>query len=175
LILNDELKVNEWDIKSAKRGWLPSLVGKAQLGYQNGYVPTVDKLQFAYSAGVGLSIPIFSAARPNYLTKIAQINLQAAKYNLEAQKLNLNKDILQTKSDIDASVNKIKNYDLQVLQAQEAVKLANIRYKNGIITNLELLSAQTDLQNSELGKLQLQFTMLLSKLQLVQLCGTKFW
>ena len=173
--LNDQLQSSAWDIKSAKRGWLPSIVGRAQIGYQNGYIPDVNQLELTYSAGVGLNIPIFSAARPNYQTKLAKINMQAAQYNLEAQKINLNKDILQTKSDITATGSKIKNYTLQIDQANEALKLANIRYRNGVITNLELLTAQTDLQNAQLGEIQLEYNLLLSKLQLNKLGGTKFW
>jgi outer membrane protein len=175
IVLNDQLKSSEWDIKSAKRGWLPVLIAKAQAGTQNGYVPDVNKMEFAYSAGVGIDVPIFSASRPNYLTKIAKINMQAAKYNLDAQKLNLNKDILQTKSDMDAIGNKLKNYDIQIDQAKEALNLAEIRYKAGVITNLELLTAQTDLQNAQLGQIQLQYNLLLSKLQLNKLGGSKFW
>ncbi len=173
--LNDQLQSSAWDIKSAKRGWLPSIVGRAQIGYQNGYIPDVNQLELTYSAGVGLNIPIFSAARPNYQTKLAKINMQAAQYNLEAQKINLNKDILQTKSDITATDSKIKNYTLQIDQAKEALNLANIRYRNGVITNLELLTAQTDLQNAQLGEIQLEYNLLLSKLQLNKLGGTKFW
>ncbi len=101
--------------------------------------------------------------------------MQAAKYNLETEQLTLNKDVLQTKSDIQSSESKLKNYELQVEQAQEALKLANIRYRNGIITNLELLTAQTNLQDAELGKIQLEYNLLLSKLQLNKLGGVKFW
>src|ERR1019366_1352253 len=162
-------------IKWAKFGWMPTLLAQERLGYQNGYVPDINKLLFTYSAGVGLSIPIFSSTRPNYLTKIAKINMQAATYNLDEQKLNLNANILQTKSDIESSAAKLRNYELQVDQAKEALHLANIRYRNGIITNLELLTAQTDLQNAELGKIQLEYNQLLSKLQLNKLGGTKFW
>lgn len=172
---NDKLTSLDWSTKAAKRGWLPTVIAQAKAGYQNGWVPEINKLLFTYSAGVGLSIPIFSSARPNYQTKLAKINAQAAKYNLEVTRLNLNKDILQAKSDIEASANKLKNYELQVEQAQEALKLANIRYKGGIITNLEVLSSQTDLENAQLGRIQLEYNLLLSKLQLNKYGGVKFW
>ena len=175
IVLNDELKSSEWDIKSAKRGWLPSLAGKAQVGYQNGYVPNVNQLLFSYSAGVGLNIPIFGSERPNYRTKIAKINLQAAKYNLELQKITLDKDVQQAKDDIDANRNKLTNYVSQIEQAKEALNLANIRYRNGVITNLELLTAQTDLQDAELGQIQLQYSLTLAKMRIIQLSGKRYW
>lgn len=162
-------------MKIAKRGWLPQLVANASAGYKNGFVPDINKLLFNYNVGVGLNIPIFSSARPNYQTKIAKINLQASTYALEAQKLSLNKDIAQAKNDVDATSRKLKNYELQIDQANEAVSLANTRYKGGVITNLELLTSQTNLQDAQLSKIQLQYNLLLSNLDLNRIGGTKFW
>lgn len=174
-VLNDKLSTANWDIKIAKRGWLPSLVANASAGYKNGFVPDINKLMFNYNVGVGLNVPIFSSARPNFQTRIAKINLQANQYALEAQKLSLNKDIAQAKNDVTATESKLKNYELQVEQANEALSLANTRYKGGVITNLELLTAQTNLQDAQLGKIQLEYNLLLSKLELNRMGGTKFW
>ncbi len=174
-VLNDRLETANWDVKIAKRGWLPSLAANASAGYKNGYVPDINKLLFNYNVGVGLNIPIFSSARPNYQTKIAKISLQANTYALQAQKLNLNKDIAQAKNDVNATQSKLLNYQLQVEQANEALSLANTRYRGGVITNLELLTAQTNLQDAQLGKIQLEYNLLLSKLDLNRIGGTKFW
>lgn len=174
-VLNDKLATATWDVKIAKRGWLPSLVANASAGYKNGFVPDINKLMFNYNVGVGLNIPIFSAARPNYQTKIAKINLQANTYALEAQKLSLNKDIAQAKTDVSATQSKLQNYELQVEQANEALSLANTRYRGGVITNLELLTAQTNLQDAQLGKIQLEYNLLLSKLDLSRIGGVRFW
>ncbi len=175
LLLNDQLKASEIDIKSARNNWLPSIMAQGKIGYANGYVPDVNKIQAFGSVGVGLSIPIYGADRPNYRIKIAKINVQAAKYNIESTKMNLQKDILQAKSDLEATTTKLKNYEIQVEQAKEALNLANIRYKAGIITNLELLTAQTDFQNAQLGQIQLAFYRLQSTLTLNKIGGTKFW
>jgi outer membrane protein len=183
LILNDQLKTSEMDIKSARNNWLPKLTGKAQIGYQDGYAGTtadgsfipIEKLLLTGSVGVGLTIPIYGADRPNYRIKIAQINVEAAKYNIATTKMNLDKNILQARSDLDATRAKLKNYELQVDQAKEALDLANLRYKSGVITNLDLLTAQTNLQDAELGKIQLEFNILLSRLTLNQIGGVKIW
>lgn len=174
-VLNDKLATSNWEVKIAKRGWLPQLVANFSAGYKNGFVPDINKLLFNYNAGVGLNIPIFSSARPNFQTKIAKINLQASTYALEAQKLALNKDIAQAKNDVEATQSKLKNYELQIEQANEAVSLANTRYKGGVITTLELLTAQTNMQDAQLGKIQLEYNLLLSKLDLNRIGGTKLW
>ena len=175
VIMNDQLKSSQLDIKVARNNWMPSLVAQGKIGYADGYIPDVNKLLLFGSIGVGLSIPIYGADRPNYRMKIAKINIEAAKYNIEATKMNLDKDVAQAKSDLLATTTKLKNYEIQVEQAKEALNLANIRYKAGVITNLEMLTAQTDLQNAELGQIQLQFQVLLSTLTINQIGGTKFW
>jgi len=183
IIMNDQLKASELDIKAARNNWLPKLMAKGQIGYQNGYVGTepdggfisLNKLLLTGSVGVGLTIPIYGADRPNYRIKIAQMNVTATKYNIEAAKMNLDNNIQQAKSDLEATKGKLKNYEVQIEQAKEALSLADIRFKAGVITNLELLTAQTDVQNAELGKIQLQFQVLLSTLTINQLGGTKFW
>jgi outer membrane protein len=182
ILLNDKLKSEQIDIKAARRDWLPKLMAKAQIGYQDGYIGTtesglipIDKLLLTGWVGVGLSIPIYSADRPNYRIKIAKINVEAARYAIDMTRMNLDKDIIQAKSDLEATEGKLKNYETQIQQAKEAFSLANIRYQAGVITNLELLTAQTDLQNAELGKIQLQLNVLLSTLTINRLGGTKFW
>ena len=182
VLLNDQLQQSQIDIKSARNNWLPKLMAKGQLGYQDGYIGeengkvlSINQLLLTGSVGVGLSIPIYGADRPNYRIKIAKINVEAAKYNMEATKINLDKDILQAKSDLAATAAKLKNYESQIEQAKEALNLANIRYKAGVITNLELLTAQTNLQDATLGKIQLEFMVLQSTLTLNQIAATKFW
>lgn len=174
-LIQDRLTSASWDIKAAKRGWLPSINLSAQAGYRNGFVPDINKLTFNYGVGVGLNVPIYGANRPNYQTKIAKINMQANTYALESQKLTLNKDIMLAQNDINASEEKLKNYELQIKQADEALTLANVRYKSGVITNLELLTTQTNQQDALLGKIQLEYNLLLAKLELNRLGGTKFW
>jgi outer membrane protein TolC len=183
IIMNDQMNSSQVDIKSARNNWLPKIVAKAQIGYQDGYVGTeasggfipIDKLLLTGSIGVGLSIPIYGADRPNYRIKIAQINVEATKYNIETEKMNLDNQILQAKSDLKATQDKLKNYEVQIEQAKEALNLAEIRYKAGVITNLELLTAQDDAQNAELGEIQLKFQVLLSTLTINKLGATKFW
>ncbi|HWB63399.1 MAG TPA: TolC family protein [Chitinophagales bacterium] len=174
-LLNDQLKMSEVEIKAARNNWMPTLSARGQIGYQNGYVPDVNKIQLAGAVGVGLSIPIYGIDRPNYRIKIAKINAQAAQYNIDAKKMELDKDIMQAKTDLASTKQKIQNYEVQIQQAQEALNLANIRYQNGVITNLELLTAQTNLQDAELGKIRLEFQILQSVLQINKLGGVQFW
>jgi outer membrane protein TolC len=62
-----------------------------------------------------------------------------------------------------------------VTQAQYALKLANVRYQNGVLTNIEIEAAQTALQDAQFTQLQYQYLMALAKLEMNRLSGVRFW
>ena len=62
-----------------------------------------------------------------------------------------------------------------IKQAQYALGLANIRYQNGVSTNIEIDNAQTALRDVHFTLLQYQYQMALAKLEMNRLTGVKFW
>jgi outer membrane protein TolC len=71
--------------------------------------------------------------------------------------------------------NKLDLSEKNVFQAQYALKLANARYKNGVITQVEIEATQTALREAQLTQLQYQYQMTQAKLELNRLTGIKFW
>ncbi|MFC0181725.1 TolC family protein [Pseudarcicella hirudinis] len=53
--------------------------------------------------------------------------------------------------------------------------MAESRFKNGVITNVEIESAQTALKEAQLTQLQYQYQIVLAKLEINRLTGVKFW
>ena len=77
--------------------------------------------------------------------------------------------------DMQVNEKKLKSSVDLVTQARSALELATIRYKDGVNTSLDLLSSQTNYQNALLSQLQFEYNLLLSKINLSQLTGTKWW
>ena len=63
----------------------------------------------------------------------------------------------------------------QIEDAKYAEQLAASRFKNGAGTNLELTNASTNVQRSELTKLQYEFQLCLAKVELAKLMGYQYW
>ncbi len=174
-IAGDKIRSTGWDIVTAERSRLPVLNLQAGLGYKNGYMPQIDEINFNYFAGLGITIPILSASRPAFQRKLALINHDASKLALETQKLVLNKDLLNALDDIRRNQKKLASADTLINQAQMAQDLATDRYKYGVITNLELLTAVSNSKEAQLSQLQFEYNLLLSGMDLCRLAGIRWW
>jgi outer membrane protein TolC len=174
-IANDNIESARLDLVSTSRDQLPSLNMLAGTGYRNGFMPDVFTTRFNYYVGVSLNIPIFSSSRPGYQRKIALVNLNASRSALETQQITLNKDILNALEDVKKNKNKLAGSDTLIMQATLALRLATDRYKNGVITTLELLTAQTNYQDALLSRLQYEYNLLLAKMEINRLTGKRWW
>jgi len=173
-VAGDKIKSASWDILSAGRSRLPTVNLQAGLGYKNGFMPEIDAATFNYGVGVGVTIPIISAARPGLQKKLATLNFDATKLALETQKLTLSKDLMNALDDISKNQKKLASADTLISQAQLALNLATDRYKYGVITNLDLLTSLTNYKDAQLSRLQYDYNLLLSRMELCRLAGIKW-
>ena len=174
-IADDKIRSASWDIVSANRNRLPTLNLLAGLGYKNGFMPELDVATFNYYIGAGIAIPIISASRPGLQKKMATINLSATKLARESQKVILNKDLQNALDDIQKNQKKLASADTLIRQAQLANELATDRYKYGVITNLDLLTSLANYKDAQLSRLQFEYNLLLSRMELCRLAGIRWW
>ena len=106
---------------------------------------------------------------------MAVINHDASKLALETQKVILNKDLLNAMDDIRKNQKKLASADTLIKQAQLAQNLASDRYKFGVITNLEVLTAVSNYKEAKLSQLQYEYNLLLSRMDLCRLAGIRWW
>jgi outer membrane protein TolC len=174
-LAKDREQIALQDLSIATSNARPTLAFNGAAGFKNGIVPEIQRFRFNTLATVGLSVPIYNGHRIKQQQEIAKLSHSMAQYSTEAQQLTVKSDIEQAENDVKAAQQKLQMYQQQVEQAQYAMKLATSRYQNGVITNLDLLSAQTALEESQLGQLQYRYQLVLSQLQLSRLNGTQFW
>ena len=85
----------------------------------------------------------------------------------------LRQSLAGVNADIRANQTRLANLDTQALQAQKALELAQTRLRNGVITPVELQSAETGIEEARLGQLVFQYQLLLNQLELRRLLGEK--
>jgi outer membrane protein len=142
----------------------------------NGETPDItDDFKLNSVVGVKLTIPVYTGHRGAHQTEIAKINRELLKYSVEVTNQALKRDLEAAQNDYNTAKNKLALSEQNVTQAQYALNLANIRYKNGVLTNIEIEAAQTALQDSQFTQLQYQYLMALAKLEMNRLSGVKFW
>jgi len=88
---------------------------------------------------------------------------------------NISLEVVTAQAEVDASNKKIEQYKLQLKQAQRALDLAEINYKAGAITNLDLLDATTSVSESQLLYLKSQIDYVASIYRLKAAIGDKLY
>ena len=80
-------------------------------------------------------------------------------------------DVESAIADLKAAKARLDNADTLVSQAREALALARSRYSNGVVTNFELLDAQSDEHSSELSRLQARYDCTLARQAVARASG----
>lgn len=174
-IAKDKINQATDDISIAKLIDKPSITMNGGLGFKNGYIPDIYNVQFNGLAGITLNIPLYSGGRTKQQVKLQEHLVQQQQLALESLNANYKKDIAQAMTDIQTNIERISNTQSQIDQAKYAQQLAAIRFKNGVGTNLELTNASTNVQRAEFSKLQYQYQLCISKLELAKLMGYQYW
>ena len=175
LLAEDKIKQAQSDVAISKLTYRPSVNVSATAGYKNGYIPDVTQVKFDYAAGISLNIPIYNGGKTKQQVKLAQTVVKQNELALESLNNTYKKDIDQAVTDINTNLERIKNTGGQIEEAKAAEILAADRFKDGVGTNLEITNASTNVERAELTKLQYEYQLCLSKLELARLLGYQYW
>jgi len=175
LLAKDKVKQAQDELGITKLINRPSLNLGANVGVKNNYVPSVNDPRFNYNAGVSLHVPIYSGGRTRQQIKLAETGVKQNELAVESLSNNFKKDIDQAMTDILSNIDRIKNTAGQIEQNKVALEITASRFKNGVATNLDLTNASTNLQRAEFTRLQYEYQLCISKVQLANLMGYQYW
>ena len=122
--------------------------------YQLDHNERLEEMNRIWNLGFALNIPIFDGLATRAAVKQAESGLKQTQLGkqqmidaieLEIRSAYLN--LLEAKTLIDVQRETVE-------QAQESVRIANLRYENGMITSVELTDAQLALSQAEVNRLQ---------------------
>jgi outer membrane protein len=134
----------------------PALDAFLSGGFKNGFFPDLNEMTANYVAGVGLRVPIFDATRRKNDIRIANAEINTLKQETEQTRREISSEVYQNQAQVTAALQKIHQSDMQVKQAEEALELARVSFSDGVITNLDLLDAETSAAESKVNLLKAQ-------------------
>ena len=153
----DEVLINEKRMTLAElRYGMTKLTNKplisfiASGGGKNGYIPDMSKIVPNYVLGIGIKVPIFDGTKNKYNILQAQSSITSLSYDSESTKRTISNEIYEAEAYMNAAEKKITQFQLQVAQALKAYSLAETSFNSGVITNLDLLDANTSVSESKL-------------------------
>ena len=123
---------------------------QASAGAKNGYIPDLNKLTPNYVLGLGLRIPIFDGMKNKYSVSQAQSAITSLMYESDFTRRNISNELYEAEAYMSAAEKKVSQFILQLSQAEKANSLAETSFKSGVITNLDLLDANTSVSESRL-------------------------
>ncbi len=153
----------------------PSLNFIANGGWKNGYMPDINKIKPNYVVGLGLTIPIFDGTRTKYNIMEAKSSVETSTLETEITKRNISSEVVENETSVQTALKKVNQSKLQLEQAQEALSLAQINYKTGAITNLDLLDATTSVSEIRLQLLQSEINYAVSIYKLKASLGERLY
>jgi outer membrane protein TolC len=175
LMAKDAENTARLQIDYAKQSNDPQLSANVMGGYKDGYLPNLTQGKLNWAGTINFHVPILDGGRTQSQVDEASAQYRAAQAHTEDTKLGVEQDIETVLADLQSSRSRLKLTDVQIQQAQQAYDIAEIRYKNGAATNLDVLTAQSALEQAKLQQAQLMFSFELSEYNLNKAVGTPMW
>jgi len=151
------MDIAEANLKIARADHYPNLAAYGNYGYF-GYtkegLPDNNHYYWGANAGLSLSMPIFEGFSISSKVKQKEMYYEDAKASYENQKKNIRIQVKSAWLSLEEAKKRIESTKGVVAQAQENFNSKMLRYKNGLISQLELNDAIYDLNTSELSFVQ---------------------
>lgn len=169
------IDINKWGIEYAKAGWLPQVSTTANYTFESDSIDVlVLPRQSLWNIGVQASIALFDG----FATK-AKVDQAKAQYNqarLQKEDIadQIAVDIKQACLNMRKAKTVIDSQKDSIVEATEALRLANVRFDNGVGINLDVLDAETSLAQVEQNLAQGIYDYLMAKAQLNRVMGRQY-
>ena len=173
--INQQLNLLQVQNASIKYTYKPSVFGSLSGGIKNGYQPIITQWRPNAMASVGISVPIYSGGRQKLQAKLNQVSIDAAKQSLNTLEKNITKELERVNEHFHTLEAKSTNQDILVSQAERAYQLAQVRFKEGLITSVELITTQNAVESAKLQQVQLKYEMQLDRMETHKIAGHKIW
>ncbi len=147
-IAEKELKIAETQRKATKADLLPSVSAFGDYG-SSGLKPN-DVDYPTRSVGVSLNVPIFNGGRTLSEMKIASSRQRESDAQLRDVRAAVEKDVRQALLNVKTREEQVRAAEQAASLATRELQLAQDRFKNGVADNIEVVNAQTALENARL-------------------------
>lgn len=178
-----EKAILEQEINIQSKASSPTLSGVATLGIRNGYLPRIngetppvsDDFKVNSMLGIKLTVPIYSGKRAMYQQNIAKIQQERVNYLKEEKNTQLAYEVRQGEVNLKNLDDKMALQAKVIEQAKYAYKLAEARYKEGTIKQMEIDQAQNTLEEAQLLDENFRLQIKLQQMDLLKAKGIRFW
>lgn len=165
--LETQTKLAQQDIELTQKGYYPTLSGVASYGYNSGrnvigQLITSPWFNFA-TVGVSLQVPIFDGFLKRSQIAQKRVTLQKALNSGELLRNSIDLQIRQSSITLNNGLQsletQLRNRDL----AGEIVRVARVKYKEGVGSSIEVLNAEAALREAQTNYFASLYDFLIAK------------
>jgi outer membrane protein TolC len=155
LAMNAAISAQEKMIQSGKMSYLPKLnaFGEYMFNDREAFGFSSD----TYLAGLQLSWTIFNGTATRHKVAERVIERNKTERQLSYQKEQAQLELNKTQRQLDDATFAVRQQDIAISQASEALRILQNRYLQGLVTTTDLLQAETLLSQQKLNQAQAIF------------------
>jgi outer membrane protein len=172
---NEQIAAARARLRQATAERRPTLGLFATSGYKNGYIPDLNEWTANFTAGAQLQMPLFTGFRIRSREDNARASLRAAQAGLDEMKRNVTASVEEALAALATSLDVLATAEVGLQQAQLAVEVARVRFAAGVVSNLDLLDAETSLAEAQQSRLSALYQNEIAWNALDQAIGRATW
>ncbi|MBU4486877.1 MAG: TolC family protein [Candidatus Delongbacteria bacterium] len=136
---------------------LPNIIGLASYSFQSQNDDLGDTFETnygvgAFNVGITANIPIFNGFGTKAKVDQANVEVKKASLNILKTRKFIRLQLKDALSKLKLAEEELKLRDNEIAEYEKALEITQVRYDNGLCTQLELTGAQTSLESSRLNK-----------------------
>ncbi len=172
-----ELEKNVYDkaIRIAKGGWLYPVLSLNTTydvtGSSNSLRWDAQSIAKSWTASMIISVPLFDGGKTIGEVRKSRVDYYQATLKVQQAKDDIRLEVEQAYDNINMSKKALDTQRETIAQAEEGMRIANIRYQSGVGTQLEVLSAQTALTDARTNLARATYNYRLAKSALKKAIG----
>lgn len=165
--LQSQLQLADLDIQNTQKAYYPRLSFGATYGYNTGrntFGELVTAPWFRLSAlSLNLSVPVFDGFSKKYQSQQKRFTLQKAQQSAELLKNSIDLQVRQSAISLTNTIQTLKTQKRNIDLAKEVVRVVQIKYKEGVGSNIEVLDAENSFRQAQTNYFTSLYDYLLTK------------
>ncbi len=170
--LEENLTVEEAERRIAKSDYLPSLTLSTSYGrvaFPDAGIPEWNSFVNNWTVTVGASMPLFTGGRVRGQNVVAEANVVEARARLQQTRELAALDARQSVAQLEQAAATLAASSGTAEQATRAYNIAEVRYREGLSTQLELSESRVLLQQARANRAQAERDFQVARLRLMLL------
>ncbi|MGZ4035871.1 MAG: TolC family protein [Bacteroidia bacterium] len=168
-LYDTQYKLAKLDLKRNRFSYLPTAAAYGSLSgsaYRTEFDMFNHRTPWYPTALIGakVTMPIFTGFQRNARNQQAQLALEKAENNMDFIKKSIDLELASSAVTLQNASSSLEVQKKNIAVAEDVVRVAKLKYEQGVGSNLELITAETALQESQTNYFNAMFDALVAKI-----------